>query len=84
MEHNEGGSKRQIHSTMCVHKKLEKYHNSKLTSYLQALEQWFSTFLMGQHLNTVPCVVVTSNYKIILWHFLSCNFANVINCNVNL
>lgn len=29
------------------------------------LEQWFSTFLMQQPLNTVPHVVVISNNKII-------------------
>ena len=29
------------------------------------LKSWFSTFLKPQHFNTVPCVVVTTDHKII-------------------
>ena len=41
------------------------------------LDQWFSTF------NTVPYVVVTPNHKIILLLLYNCNFATVLNYNVD-
>lgn len=42
--------------------------------------QWFSTFLMLQTFNTA---VVTLNQKIISLLLYSCNFATVVNSNVN-
>lgn len=36
-----------------------------LNEKVESLGQWFSTFLMMQHLNTVPYVVATPKHKII-------------------
>ena len=41
------------------------------------LEQWFSTFLMLQPSHTIPHVVVTHNYGIILLLLHNCDFATV-------
>ena len=38
MEHNKGSSKRQGHSTMCLHKELEISYISNLTPHVNALE----------------------------------------------
>lgn len=43
---------------------LEGDHFTVLQYFLE-LEQWFSTFLVLQPLNTVPHVVVTHNHKIV-------------------
>jgi hypothetical protein len=40
--------------------------------------------LMSQPFNIVPHVVVTSNYKLFLLLLDNCNFATVINYNVNI
>ena len=53
-------------------------------SVLNTVEQWFSTFLMLRPFNTVPHVVVTSNHKIISLLLHNCNFATVMNYNVNM
>jgi len=39
MGHNESSAKRKVHSTKCLHKKLESYHTSNLKVYLKALEK---------------------------------------------
>jgi hypothetical protein len=44
----------------------------------------FSTFLMLHPFNAVPQVVVTPNHKVIQLLLHSCNFTNVMNCNVNI
>lgn len=36
MEHSEDGSKRQVHSTKCTHKILQRSHISHLTAHLKA------------------------------------------------
>jgi hypothetical protein len=53
---------------------------------LNPLEQWFSTFLVLQLFNTVPHAVVTlpTHRKIILLLLHNCNFASVMNHNVNI
>lgn len=48
------------------------------------LEQGFSTFLMLQPSNTVSHVVVTTDYKFISLLLHNCNFASVMNHNVNI
>jgi hypothetical protein len=59
--------------------------NLKLEYYqYKSLKEWFSTFLMLWPFNTVLHVVVTSNHKIISLLLHNCNFAVVINCNVNI
>ena len=50
----------------------------------KTLEQWFSTFLMLQPYKTAPQIVVTSNHKSVLFVFHNCNFATVMNQNVNI
>ena len=44
--------------------------------------QWFSTFLMLWHFNTVPYVVVTSNHEIISLPLNNSNSVTVMNHNV--
>lgn len=49
------------------------------------LEHWFSTFLMLlQSCNTVFHVGVAPNHEINLLPFHNCNFATVVNHNVNI
>ena len=48
------------------------------------LEQWSPTFPMLWPFNTIPHVVVTPNNKIILLLLYNCNFASIMNCNVNI
>ena len=48
------------------------------------LVQWFSTFLMLRPFNAAPHVVVTPNHKIIALMLHNCNFATVMNHNVNI
>lgn len=38
MEHNDGGSKRKVHSTKCIHIQLGQSHTNNLTAQLKALE----------------------------------------------
>ena len=45
------------------------------------LDQWFSTFLMLRPFNTVPHLVVTPNYKVILLLPHNCHLAAVTNHN---
>jgi hypothetical protein len=45
--------------------------------------QWFSTLLMLQPFNTVPYVVVTPAIKLLSLLLHNCNFATVMNHNVN-
>jgi hypothetical protein len=47
-------------------------------------EQWFLAFPMLRLFNTVPQVVVTPNHKIISLLPHNCNFAAVVNRNVNI
>jgi len=47
------------------------------------LEQWVSTFLMLPPFHTAPCVVVTPTIKLFLLLLHKCNFATVLNYNVN-
>ena len=51
---------------------------------LQFLTQWFSTFLVLQPFNTVSHVVVTPNHNIISLLLYNCNFATIVNYNVNI
>ena len=61
------------------------HHSSMYIWEIHWTEQWFSAFLMPWPFNnTVPHVVVTSNHKIILLLLHNCNFATVINHNVNI
>jgi hypothetical protein len=46
--------------------------------------QGFPTFLMLGPFNTAPHVAVTPNHKIILLLLHNCNFATVMNCDVNI
>lgn len=46
--------------------------------------QWFSTFIMLCHLNTVLHAVVTPTTKLLSLQLCNCNFAAVLNCNVNI
>ena len=48
------------------------------------LDLWVSTFLILQLLNTVSHVVVNPNHKIISLLLHNCNFATVVNHNVNI
>lgn len=48
------------------------------------LDTGFSAFLILRPFNTVPHVVVTANRKIISLLLYNCNFASVLNCNVNI
>ena len=50
----------------------------------RVFEQRFSTFLMPWTFNTVPHVVVTPNHVIISLSLHNCNFAIVMNRNVNI
>ena len=45
--------------------------------------QWLPTFLMLQPFNTVPHGVVTSNHKTIPLLRHNCNFATIMNHNIN-
>jgi hypothetical protein len=45
-------------------------------------EQWFSTFPMP--FDTVSCVVVISTLKLFSFLLYNCNFATVMNSNVNI
>ena len=56
----------------------------KVCSKQTFIGQCFSTFLMLQPFNTVLHVVVTPNHTIISLLFHNCNFATVMNCNVNI
>ena len=47
-------------------------------------EQWFSTVWMQRPFNTLPHVVLTPNHEIILLLLHNCNFATVMNSNVNI
>jgi hypothetical protein len=47
-------------------------------------EQQFSASLKLQHFNTDPPVVMIPNHKIILLLLHNCNFATVMNHNVNI
>ena len=49
----------------------------------QHLIWWFSAFQMLRPFNTVPQGVATPNHKIILLLLYKCNFATVMNRNVN-
>lgn len=49
----------------------------------KSLELWFSAFLMLWPFNTVPQVVLTPNHKVISLLLHNCNFATVVNRNVN-
>jgi hypothetical protein len=59
---------------------------SLVISYMlwEALEQRFPTFLMLRPFDTVPHAVVTPNHKIISLKLHNCNFAAVMNQNVNI
>lgn len=48
------------------------------------LQQWFSTFLTLGPFTTTPHAVVTPKHKIILLLLRNCNFATVVNHNVNI
>ncbi|MEX5533301.1 hypothetical protein, partial [Pseudomonas syringae] len=50
----------------------------------KAKDQWISTFLMLQPLNTVLHVEVTPTIKLFVLLFHNCNFATVMNHNVNI
>ena len=49
-----------------------------------ALEQWFSTILVQQPFITIPPAVVTSKQKIVSLLLCNCNFATVMNPNVDI
>ena len=49
----------------------------------QHLIWWFSAFQMLRPFNIVPQGVATPNHKIILLLLYKCNFATVMNRNVN-
>lgn len=48
------------------------------------LEQWFFAFLTLWHFDTVPHVALTSTIKLFLLFIHNCNFATLVNYNVNI
>ena len=52
--------------------------------FAQGLEQWSSPFLMLRPFNTAPHVVVTPAIKLFSLLLLNCNFATVMDHNVNI
>lgn len=61
------------------------FHSYILEFILETLNQWFSaSFLIPQNFSTVPHVVVTPNNEIILFLHPKCNFAIVMNCDINI
>lgn len=50
----------------------------------EPLGQWLSTFLLLRTFTTVPHVVVTRAMKLFLLLCHNCDFASVMNCNVNI
>lgn len=48
------------------------------------IDLWFATFLILQSFNSVPHTVVNPNHEIILLLLHNCNFATILNHNVNI
>jgi hypothetical protein len=74
------------HSHKCLLWNILKYFfffNLKSCSY-HHLEHWFSTFLMLWPFNIVLHVVVTQTIKLFCCYFQNCNFATVMNYNINI